>query len=117
MTNLTNRAQRELTLLTGRAANTDLMPSARAHALLTAHQRRDAGSCLCDWAELGKSYPRHLVDELARLGLLAEHRARMTIEPTDEMIENAEIAYGGNVQGDMIGAIKAVLVIVERDYQ
>lgn len=39
------------------------------------------------------------------------------IEPTDEMIENAEIAYGGNVQGDMIGAIKAALAVVERDYK
>lgn len=37
------------------------------------------------------------------------------IEPTGEMIEAAERGYGGNVEGDMIGAIKAVLAIVERD--
>lgn len=37
------------------------------------------------------------------------------IEPTDEMIRDAERAYGGNVEGDMAGAVKAVLALVERD--
>jgi hypothetical protein len=32
--------------------------------VLIAHQRRDAGSCLCGWAELGRSHASHQVDAL-----------------------------------------------------
>lgn len=28
-------------------------------ALLVAHQRRDVGSCLCGWNELGRSHAQH----------------------------------------------------------
>ncbi|MFI5839446.1 hypothetical protein ACIA8K_07000 [Catenuloplanes sp. NPDC051500] len=42
-----------------------------AHAVLVAHQRRDAGSCLCGFSELGRSHPGHQVAMLAEAGLLA----------------------------------------------
>ncbi|GIE35922.1 hypothetical protein Ait01nite_089670 [Actinoplanes italicus] len=38
------------------------------------------------------------------------------IPVTDEMVAAAELAYGGNVQGDIIAALTAVLAIVERDH-
>jgi hypothetical protein len=40
--------------------------------VLIAHQRRDAGSCLCGWAELGRSHAAHQADALREAGLLAE---------------------------------------------
>jgi hypothetical protein len=40
-------------------------------AILIAHQRRDVGSCLCGWAELGKSHAAHQVAMLCEAGLLA----------------------------------------------
>jgi hypothetical protein len=45
---------------------------AQAQAILTAHQRRDVGSCLCGWSELGKSHPGHQVAMLREAGLLLE---------------------------------------------
>jgi hypothetical protein len=75
-------AKREIAHLTRHAMDTRLDPIERVGALLIAHQRRDAGSCLCGWAELGKS---HQADELARAGLLvaADHHARLASgEPT-----------------------------------
>jgi hypothetical protein len=41
-----------------------------ATAILTAHQRRDHGSCLCGWSELGKSHPGHQVAMLREAALL-----------------------------------------------
>jgi hypothetical protein len=72
-------AKREIAVLTRLAADTRLTPAERAQALLTAHQRFDAGSCLCGWAELGKSHAAHQADVLAQAGLLAaaDHRARL----------------------------------------
>jgi hypothetical protein len=32
--------------------------------ILTYHQRKDAGSCLCGWSELGASHAQHQVDML-----------------------------------------------------
>lgn len=43
----------------------------RAEAILISHQRRDVGSCLCGWSELGKSHAGHQVAELREAGLLA----------------------------------------------
>lgn len=43
-----------------------------AEAILIAHQRRDIGSCLCGWAELGRSHAGHQVAKLREAGLLAE---------------------------------------------
>ncbi len=43
----------------------------QAEAVLTIHQRRDAGSCLCGWAELGRSHPAHQAAMLREAGLLA----------------------------------------------
>ena len=43
-----------------------------AQAILVAHQRRDIGSCLCGWAELGRSHPGHQVQMLAGAGVLAD---------------------------------------------
>lgn len=42
----------------------------QAEAILIAHQRRDVGSCLCGWSELGKSHAGHQVAELRAAGLL-----------------------------------------------
>lgn len=41
-----------------------------AEAILVAHQRYDIRGCLCGWAELGKSHPRHQVAMLRKAGLL-----------------------------------------------
>lgn len=41
-----------------------------AEAILVAHQRRDLGSCLCGWSELGKSHPGHQVAMLREAELL-----------------------------------------------
>jgi hypothetical protein len=75
-------AQREIAILTRLAADTRLTPTERAQALLTAHQRFDARSCLCGWDELGKSHAAHQADELARMGLLvaADHHARLAAD-------------------------------------
>lgn len=42
----------------------------RAEAILIAHQRRDIGSCLCGWSELGKSHAGHQVQMLSDAGVL-----------------------------------------------
>lgn len=41
-----------------------------AVAVLVAHQRRDDESCLCGWAELGRSHPEHVVTVLEAAGAL-----------------------------------------------
>lgn len=41
-----------------------------AEAILVAHQRRDFGSCLCGWSELGKSHAAHQVKMLSEAVLL-----------------------------------------------
>ncbi len=41
-----------------------------AAAILVAHQRRDVGSCLCGWAELGRLHAGHLVAKLREARLL-----------------------------------------------
>ena len=43
-----------------------------AELILVAHQRRDISSCLCGWAELGKSHPGHQVAMLREAGLLPD---------------------------------------------
>jgi len=50
--------------------NSDMTPDETAQAILTAHQRRDYGSCLCGWSELGKSHPGHQVAMLREAALL-----------------------------------------------
>lgn len=42
-----------------------------AEAILIAHQRHDVRSCLCGWAELGRSHARHQVAMLREAGVLA----------------------------------------------
>ncbi len=63
---LTPNARRELDFLA------QVRGPQQAEAILIAHQRRDAGSCLCGWAELGKSHAGHQAGELRRAGLLVE---------------------------------------------
>ncbi len=41
-----------------------------AAAVLVAHQRRDIGSCLCGWSELGKSHAEHVAAVLEAAGAL-----------------------------------------------
>lgn len=50
----------------------------RAEAILIAHQRRDVGSCLCGWAELGKSHAGHQAAELRKAGLLVQDETDST---------------------------------------
>lgn len=50
----------------------------RAEAILIAHQRRDIGSCLCGWAELGKSHAGHQVAKLREAGLLVQDESGST---------------------------------------
>lgn len=47
-----------------------------AQAILTAHQRRDIGSCLCGWDKLGRSHPVHQVAMLREAGLLIPEPAK-----------------------------------------
>jgi hypothetical protein len=44
----------------------------QAEALLTVHQRRDTGTCLCGWDKLGASFAGHQADVLREAGLLKE---------------------------------------------
>jgi hypothetical protein len=54
--------------------------SRTAEAILVAHQRRDFGSCLCGWSELGKSHPAHQVRMLVEAGTLAADGAAAQVE-------------------------------------
>ena len=64
--NLSPNVRREL------AALAQVRGPRQAEAILISHQRRDVGSCLCGWAELGKSHAGHQVAMLRDAGLLAE---------------------------------------------
>lgn len=44
----------------------------QAEAILIAHQRRDVGSCLCGWAQLGRSHAGHQAAKLREAGLLTD---------------------------------------------
>lgn len=44
--------------------------SGLAVSVLAAHQRRDVGSCLCGWSELGKSHTQHVAGVLDAAGAL-----------------------------------------------
>lgn len=50
----------------------DLTLDEAAELILVAHQRHNAASCLCGWAELGRSHARHQVAKLAEAGFLRE---------------------------------------------
>jgi hypothetical protein len=50
----------------------------RAEALLISHQRRDVGSCLCGWSELGKSHAGHQAAVLREAGLLVREEPDST---------------------------------------
>lgn len=67
---MTSRVQQEIEHLARIAEDAQREPADRAKALLIVHQRRDVGECLCGWDELGKSHAGHVVDQLARAGLL-----------------------------------------------
>ena len=43
-----------------------------AEAVLVAHQRRDSGSCLCGWSELGRSHAAHVAAVLEVAGALRD---------------------------------------------
>jgi hypothetical protein len=53
-----------------------------AEAVLVAHQRFDIGSCLCGWAELGKSHAGHQVAMLRRAQLLNDRAPTGNGRPT-----------------------------------
>ena len=50
-----------------------------AEMILVAHQRRDAASCLCGWAKLGASHPRHQVAMLREAMLLLPRPAKARV--------------------------------------
>lgn len=52
-----------------------------AAAVLVAHQRRDIGSCLCGWSEIGRSHAEHVAAVLAGAGALQTAPAHRP-EPT-----------------------------------
>ena len=54
----------------GPVLNSAVLADETAQAVLTAHQRRDFGCCLCGWSELGKSHPGHQVAMLREAALL-----------------------------------------------
>jgi hypothetical protein len=68
-TELSPRARRELDALD------QVRGPQQAEAVLISHQRRDVGSCLCGWAELGKSHAGHQVAKLREAGLLVQVRS------------------------------------------
>lgn len=81
MTQPTDRVKQEIAALTRFAEDVQREPAERAAALLTAHQRRDAGGCLCGWGVLGMSHALHQADALARAGLLGV-TPRASLAPT-----------------------------------
>ncbi|MGK5677599.1 hypothetical protein [Actinoplanes sp. URMC 104] len=48
-----------------------------AEAVLVAHQRATDRSCLCGWAKLGRSHPKHQVAKLRQAGLLSDDAAEV----------------------------------------
>lgn len=48
----------------------DMTADVTAEVILIAHQRRDIGSCLCGWSELGRSHAGHQVAMLREAALL-----------------------------------------------
>lgn len=54
----------------------DLTYRRLAAAVLVAHQRRDDTSCLCGWAELGRSHAEHVAWVLDSAGALRERPPR-----------------------------------------
>lgn len=59
--------------------NSDMTTDETAQAILAAHQRRDFGSCLCGWSELGKSHPGHQVAMLREAALLNDARPDIAV--------------------------------------
>lgn len=61
-------------------------PAVAARDVLIAHQRLDAGSCMCGWGRkpkhIGRSYAEHVVREIERSGLEISYRPKQfaTIE-------------------------------------
>ncbi len=66
MADLSPRARRELEALAR------VEGPGKAEAILSSHSRRDIGSCLCGWSELGRSHAGHQVAMLREAGLLAQ---------------------------------------------
>ena len=74
----------------------DWTPTERqAHNVLVVHQRRDIGSCLCGWGDLGQSYVKHVIDELRRAGLALTEMSDIDdaerMDPSNFPILNAKI--------------------------
>lgn len=67
---LSRRGAAEMAALVQVAADRRLDAEARAIAVLTMHQRLDAGRCLCGWGKIGASFTGHQAKMLAEAGLL-----------------------------------------------
>jgi hypothetical protein len=70
-----------------------MTPAQLAEAILIAHQRHTIGSCLCGWAQLGKSHAGHVVDMLRKAGLLDDHADP---EPARAMLRESGILAADN---------------------
>lgn len=60
-----------------------------AAAVLVAHQRYDASSCLCGWSELGQSWAEHVASVLDDAGALRE---RPPVRDRDEYVDVLAVA-------------------------
>lgn len=74
---LSPRARRELDALA------QVRGPRQAEAVLIAHQRRDVGSCLCGWAELGRSHAGHQVAALREAGVLVQDETGSSQQPSN----------------------------------
>lgn len=66
--------------------------------VLVAHQRQDAGSCLCGWADLGRSHAEHQVAELAKHGY-GDHA-----EALEAAARECPVGRGNHVPGSAVRA-------------
>lgn len=64
------RRERELADLKRLVADPEITTLARAVMVLTIHQRREPGGCLCGWGRIGQSFSRHQAEALEEAGLL-----------------------------------------------
>jgi len=73
--------------------------------VLTAHQRQNAGSCLCGWAELGKSHPEHQAAMLSA----AEFEEAADARPADPLTAAAEAIRTAGIHESPSRLAKAAL--------
>lgn len=79
-----------------------------ASAVLVAHQRYDASSCLCGWSELGQSWADHVAAVLDAAGALRDRPPAG--ERTDvRRVTHYVLTSGGSVPEDISRAIDRLI--------